>query len=49
MKDLYQDISDLTQSFEVNHEKSICKLTEEVGELAQSVNKIIGIKGPIKT
>jgi len=28
-----------------NEAKLLCKLTEEVGELAQSVNKIIGMKG----
>jgi NTP pyrophosphatase (non-canonical NTP hydrolase) len=54
MKDLYQDVIDITKLAESSEdglsvEKCVSKLTEEVGELAQVLNKTIGLKGKRKS
>ena len=48
MDKLYTEISEISKGFKVTPERGLCKLMEETGELAQSVNKTIGFKGPIK-
>ncbi len=46
---LYSDVDRITKSMEnLTKEKCLSKLFEECGELAQSVNKTIGLKGSLK-
>ena len=41
---LYKQIGELNKKDPTNHSERLCKLFEEVGELAQAVNKVTGRK-----
>lgn len=41
---LYQDIKNTTKFISAPLSNIVCKLCEEIGELVQSCNKIIGVK-----
>lgn len=44
MKEIFEEIKRLNQSDPASHSDRLCKLTEEVGELAQAINKVNGRK-----
>lgn len=44
MKDLFEEIKAIDKTSNKTVEKTVCKLLEETGELAQAVNMTIGMK-----
>ena len=44
IQEIYQEISNLNIFDKATHSERMCKVAEEFGELAQSVNKTIGRK-----
>lgn len=44
MKNIFEEIKRLNSTTSTTPERGLCKFFEEAGELAQSVNKIIGVK-----
>lgn len=44
MKEIFNEIQELNKVHKTTIKKGLCKLFEEVGELAQSSNKLIGLK-----